>query len=272
MRDLPTILAEAVAAGSAGDLARARQLYDEALARAPDHPAAVFGSGQVALALGDVHGAAQRFSALAEGAEAPLRAPLAQSFAALAEALRARGAYAAAVIARDHVVRLAPTDAQAWLALGNACMEAAQAHVDREHAGTATSSAFDPLAAALQAFARAAALAPGSSAIAALRAMAARHAAAFDEAHVALAALRAGAAAPDFACEPMVAVALLDDAAEQRAGIEGYVRRALPAPQSAPAFVRSPGTRLRVGYLSNDLHDHATAHLAAGLFESHDRT
>lgn len=272
MRDLPTILAEAVAAGSVGDLARARQRYDEALAQAPSHPAALFGSGQVALAAGDVEVAALHFSALADGADAALRAPLAQSFAALAEALRARGAYAAAVIARDHVVRLVGNDAQAWVALGNACMEAAQAHLDRERAGTASAAAFDPLAGALQAFARAAALAPEAPAIAALRALAARHAAAFDEAQDALAALRAAALTPGFACEPMTAVALLDDPLEQRAGIEGYVRRVLPASQCAPAFVRSPGTRLRVGYLSNDLHDHATAHLAAGLFESHDRT
>mgnify|MGYP003694562883 CR=1 FL=1 len=40
----------------------------------------------------------------------------------------------------------------------------------------------------------------------------------------------------------------------------------------APAFVRRPGSRLRIGYLSSDLHDHATAHLAAGLFERHDRS
>lgn len=30
--------------------------------------------------------------------------------------------------------------------------------------------------------------------------------------------------------------------------------------------------RIRIGYLSNDLHDHATAHLAAGLFAAHDRS
>ena len=40
------------------------------------------------------------------------------------------------------------------------------------------------------------------------------------------------------------------------------------------AFPRSsmPAARIRVAYLSNDLHDHATAHLAAGLFAAHDRS
>lgn len=39
------------------------------------------------------------------------------------------------------------------------------------------------------------------------------------------------------------------------------------------AFPRSsvPAGRIRVAYLSCDLHDHATAHLAAGLFAAHDR-
>ena len=39
----------------------------------------------------------------------------------------------------------------------------------------------------------------------------------------------------------------------------------------APAVVARRGDRLRVGYLSTDFHDHATAHLAAGVFERHDR-
>lgn len=40
------------------------------------------------------------------------------------------------------------------------------------------------------------------------------------------------------------------------------------------AFPRTstPAHRIRVAYLSNDLHDHATAHLAAGLFAAHDRS
>ena len=44
-----------------------------------------------------------------------------------------------------------------------------------------------------------------------------------------------------------------------------------PAPASAPAIVRQRGSPLRIGYLSGDFHDHATARLMAGLFEAHDR-
>ena len=35
--------------------------------------------------------------------------------------------------------------------------------------------------------------------------------------------------------------------------------------------VRGSGQRLRIGYLSSDLHEHATAHLFAGVLEQHDR-
>ena len=42
-----------------------------------------------------------------------------------------------------------------------------------------------------------------------------------------------------------------------------------PAPPDPPA---SGDGRLRIGYLSADFHDHATLHLAAGLFPRHDRS
>lgn len=41
-------------------------------------------------------------------------------------------------------------------------------------------------------------------------------------------------------------------------------------PRSAPSGERAPRP-LRIGYLSADFHEHATAHLLAGLLESHDR-
>lgn len=45
------------------------------------------------------------------------------------------------------------------------------------------------------------------------------------------------------------------------------------AATSAPAEVRrpQPGERIRIGYFSADFHEHATAHLIAGLVETHDR-
>jgi protein O-GlcNAc transferase len=43
-----------------------------------------------------------------------------------------------------------------------------------------------------------------------------------------------------------------------------------PAPSLAPPRPDSP-RRLRIAYLSADFHEHATAYLAAGMFEAHDR-
>lgn len=271
MADLAPLLAQAATAAHAGDLARAHASYARALADSPGHPAATFGLAQVCLAQGDLQAAAIHLTSLAASPDPVLRAPVAQAFGTLAHALRARGARDAAVLAFDQAVRLVPGSAQAWLALGNACMEAGQAQLDRAHAGQASATTYDPLAAALAAFARAAALAPGDAAIAAARAMAARHACAFDDARAAVSALEGLAASPGFACAPMSAVALLADPALQRAGIEGHVRTTLPPAVATPAIVARRGARLRVGYLSSDLHDHATAHLAAGMFELHDR-
>ncbi len=45
-------------------------------------------------------------------------------------------------------------------------------------------------------------------------------------------------------------------------------RRCPPLPPTKPAA----GGRIRLGYLSADLHDHATGHLIRGLFARHDRT
>ncbi len=72
---------------------------------------------------------------------------------------------------------------------------------------------------------------------------------------------------------PFVAIFLPTTPAQQLRAARLWSRHTLPAVAvSAPALVRSPGSRLRVGYLTSDLHDHATAHLAAGLFERHDRS
>lgn len=59
--------------------------------------------------------------------------------------------------------------------------------------------------------------------------------------------------------------------AEQRVAGEAWSRRwiaAGPQPKRRPI----PEGRLRVGYLSADLHEHATGVLTAGLFEQHDRS
>ncbi|HWZ72882.1 MAG TPA: tetratricopeptide repeat protein, partial [Casimicrobiaceae bacterium] len=72
---------------------------------------------------------------------------------------------------------------------------------------------------------------------------------------------------------PFIAIFMPTSSAQQLRAAELWSRHTLPAVAvGAPALVRRPGSRLRIGYLSSDLHDHATARLAAGLFERHDRS
>jgi len=44
-----------------------------------------------------------------------------------------------------------------------------------------------------------------------------------------------------------------------------------PRIRHRPATAADTGRRLRIGYLSSDFHEHATAHLSAGLYAAHDR-
>jgi len=71
------------------------------------------------------------------------------------------------------------------------------------------------------------------------------------------------------AISPFAALSVFDDPALHRA----CAALVAPPPVAAPSWPeRSPAARIRVGYLSADLHDHATARLMAGMLEAHDRT
>jgi len=53
---------------------------------------------------------------------------------------------------------------------------------------------------------------------------------------------------------------------------KAYVERMVaPAEHLVPGAARRQGKRIRIGYVSCDFRNHATMHLMAGLFESHDR-
>lgn len=76
----------------------------------------------------------------------------------------------------------------------------------------------------------------------------------------------------DKAAPPFAVLALADSAALQRQAAETWVRDNHPRGGLAHAFVkRGRRETIRIGYYSADYHNHATAHLIAGLFESHDR-
>lgn len=83
--------------------------------------------------------------------------------------------------------------------------------------------------------------------------------------------LRAEVAAGTSQISPFVLLALPSSRAEQRKCAENWVQAMGGAPAER---ARTPISvaRLRIGYLSADFHTHATAFLAAGLFERHDRS
>ncbi len=266
----PVLLALAGVHAAAADAPAARAAWERVLAEAPGEPTACHGLAVIALSAGDATRAVAhcRAGLATEPAHAGL-------LTALGHALRATGAPAAAAEALAAAAAATPGNAAAWTAAGNACREAEFARV--EAASTAGGEVPDGdaagmLARALDSFTRVAQLQPPAAAFHAHRAMAARYACHWPRAEAALAALvqRYTVDAAHFACSPMMAVALLADPAAQRAGIAGWTRAALPQ-AAAPAIVARRGDRLRIGYLSSDFHDHATAHLAAGLFEHHDR-
>jgi predicted O-linked N-acetylglucosamine transferase (SPINDLY family) len=69
---------------------------------------------------------------------------------------------------------------------------------------------------------------------------------------------------------PFVLLSQPSTRAEQRRCAEAWTARVAP-PVPAGGTMMLGGGRLRIGYLSSDFHTHATAFLAAGLFEQHDR-
>jgi protein O-GlcNAc transferase len=70
------------------------------------------------------------------------------------------------------------------------------------------------------------------------------------------------------AISPFAALAVFDDPVLHQA----CARLTAPAPGPRPSWPDRPaGDRIRIAYLSADLHDHATARLMAGMLEAHDR-
>ncbi len=81
---------------------------------------------------------------------------------------------------------------------------------------------------------------------------------------------RAEVAAGTPLVSPFALLALPSTRAEQRKCAETWVATLAGPPAQTQRHALS-AARLKIGYLSGDFHSHATAFLAAGLFESHDR-
>ncbi len=88
-----------------------------------------------------------------------------------------------------------------------------------------------------------------------------------------LAELSARIARDEPACPPFPTLVMSGSAELQKQAAQIWVRDRCPLNGSLPPVLKPPeGDRIRIGYFSADLHDHATAYLIAGLLELHDRS
>jgi predicted O-linked N-acetylglucosamine transferase (SPINDLY family) len=71
---------------------------------------------------------------------------------------------------------------------------------------------------------------------------------------------------------PFTFLAISDSARDQLTCARTHVTHGYPAVPAVWQGQRYDHKRIRVAYLSSDLREHAVAHLAAGLFEAHDKT
>jgi predicted O-linked N-acetylglucosamine transferase (SPINDLY family) len=226
--------------------AEAAQHYRIAVARAPDQPVLHHNLGNALYRLGDFAAAE---SSLRQASA--LRPDLAETALALGNVLKAQGRHDAAIACYRRATVLAPGHAPAWYNLG--CVQQALKHHDE------AAASFD----------RALALAPD-------------HAPAFDGRLTArlqgcdwagydadVAAVRAGLARGAAPVAPFASLILPLTPAEQLACAHRFVAPSARSPVRPRASGRD---RVHLAYVSADFHRHATAFLAAGLFERHDRT
>lgn len=67
-------------------------------------------------------------------------------------------------------------------------------------------------------------------------------------------------------------VGTFEDPTLLRAAGEIWASSQVPFQSSSPTFRTAENKKIRVGYFSADFHNHATAHLIAGMLEAHDRS
>jgi predicted O-linked N-acetylglucosamine transferase (SPINDLY family) len=241
-------LAAAVALHQQGRLTEAEALYRDILRRDPNHFDALHLCGVAALqARRTAEGVALVRDAIA------LHAGVAEAHGNLANGLRELRRFEEALPSFDRAIALKPNDAQL--------------HRDR----AMTLQNLGRHAEALAGLADAVALQPDLEFAPGMIVHTRMLMCDWDGLDHDLAALIERVARGDKAAMPFTVIAWSDSPRLQRQAAEIYVRAKCPANATLPPIARHPPhERLRVGYFSADLHNHATAWLAAELFERHD--
>jgi protein O-GlcNAc transferase len=231
-----------------GRLDRAVEAYQQSLRLRPDYIEAATNVGIALQELGRLGEAAAAFEHVAK-----LRPDAAEPHNNLGVALLAVGQPVEAVAAFQRALALKPDYAGAFYNLGNAWRELGKPE------------------GAIAAYGQALRLQPDDpdafSQLVYQRWRACDWTGYYGDQQKLLALVRQGARVPPFALIPTEA-----SPAEQLACARRWVEpfsRAVPPRPHVP--LKREGERIRLGYLSADFHQHATAHLAAELFERHDR-
>ena len=87
-----------------------------------------------------------------------------------------------------------------------------------------------------------------------------------------MARLDAGVRAGQRVVEPFAYLPVSSSPADLAACAAIFTGHQFPAGEPVVRPARAPRTRLRIGYVSGEFHEQATAHLTAGLYERHDRS
>lgn len=267
-----------------GDDGAALACYDRALALQPEHGQAHFNRGVVLEALQRADEALAAY-----GQAIHLRPTHEAGWLHRAALLDELGRADEALAHCEQAVRLFPESADAWSARGSALDSLGR--LDEALASYGRALELDPDKAevlanaaqvlarlrrhgeAAQAYDQLLARRPSHPYAPAGRLLAQLHAADWTAHPERVAEIERAVAAGEPAATPFDFLAISGDPALQRRCAEAFVAArhgAAPLPPEGP----TPGgseRRIRLAYVSADFHDHATAHLMAGLFERHDR-
>lgn len=282
--DTPELLSQAVSLHRAGRLTEAAQRYREILRREPQHFDALHLLGVTRLQSGDCVGALPLLETAVQ-----LRPANPDAWVNLGNALRESGQSDRALVAFDRALTLHPRLAEAHynraLTLQHQGANAAalesydhaltlepnflDAHYNR---GAALQTLRRPAEAAA-AFEQVLSLAPDCPNAAGKLLYSRLLACAWTDYQRHRDELITAMLAGKEVCDPFALTGIADAPAAQLACARTYATRRFPA-AAHPLWngERYGHERIRIAYVSADFHDHPTSHLAAGLFERHDRS
>jgi predicted O-linked N-acetylglucosamine transferase (SPINDLY family) len=222
--------------------------YDRALALKTDLAEAWVGRGNVFFELNQMDNAFEAFERALE-----IRSDIGEAWLGRGNAFARLNQYENAVSAHNRALALRPDLPEGWLAYATVLSELKR---------------YDD---ALAAYERAVTLKPNLNYAVGARLVAKLHLCDWTSLKGEVAQLLSMIRDGKLACFPFVSIAIPASPADQLQCARLYV-------QDQPVFPRLwngerySHDRLRVAYLSADFHDHATAQLAVGLFEKHDRS